>query len=242
MSDASEPYTVSAEFYDLLQAEPDRRRAERRFAGAARRATLAVVEVGAGSGIVTQVLLAAAAVPVHAVEPSAAMRSLLLSRLASVGADRRARVTVHPDPLQEAGLTETADLVVASNVVAGLDPAARRAVWKAVATTLAPGGLLLFDPPPPALPADREKVGTLGPVRVGPDHYLADVSRTPDRGIIRMEFSYRVERDGRVLRREREAFDLWPAAPDLIAEELTAAGLRLVQAPEPDLMAARRPG
>ncbi|MFJ9523166.1 class I SAM-dependent methyltransferase [Kitasatospora sp. NPDC101801] len=233
---------MSAEFYDLLQAEDDRRRAERRFAHAARRAVTGVVEVGAGSGIVTQVLLAASAVPVHAVEPSPAMRSLLLSRLAAVRADRRARVTVHPHPLQEAGLEQVADLVVASNVIATLDPATRRELWKHVCASLVPGGLLLFDPPPTALPADIQHGTTLGPVRVGPDHYYAEIRHTPERGIIRAEFAYRVEREGRVLRREHETFDLWPADPALITEELHQAGLHPVRAPGPDLIAARRTG
>ncbi|MFJ8046034.1 class I SAM-dependent methyltransferase [Kitasatospora sp. NPDC096147] len=233
-------YEVSAEFYDLLQAEDDRRRAERRFGHAARRATRGVLDVGAGSGIVTQVLLAASAVPVHAVEPSPAMRSLLLSRLAATRADRRARVTVHPHPLQEAGLEQVADLAVASNVVACLDPTTRREFWKHVGTALTPGGLLLFDPPPAAPPAAREHVGTLGPVRVGPDHYYAELHQGPGDGTVRTEFAYRVEREGRVLRREHETFELWPAAPALIAEELALAGLRPIRWSRSDLVAARR--
>ncbi|WP_199520583.1 class I SAM-dependent methyltransferase, partial [Kitasatospora sp. MBT63] len=114
-------YAVSAEFYDLLQAETDRRQAEQRFAEAAARARYAVLDVGAGTGIVTEVLLRASTVPVHAVEPAPAMRAALLSRLAHLGADRRARVTVHPEPFATAGLTEAADLAVASNMIAGLD-------------------------------------------------------------------------------------------------------------------------
>ncbi|MFD9692515.1 hypothetical protein ACFXPX_16135 [Kitasatospora sp. NPDC059146] len=79
----------------------------------------------------------------------------------------------------------------------------------------------------------------LGPVRVGPDLYSADVTRRPDCGIVRTVFTYRVERDGDVLRQVREAFDLWPTPPEQLAEELHAVGLHLVQAPSADLMAAR---
>ncbi|GHH80483.1 hypothetical protein GCM10018781_61070 [Kitasatospora indigofera] len=71
-------YVVSAEFYDLLQAEGDRRLAERRFAGAADRARGSILDVGAGTGIVTEVLLRASSVPVHAVGPAPPMRAALL--------------------------------------------------------------------------------------------------------------------------------------------------------------------
>ncbi|MFB7676511.1 class I SAM-dependent methyltransferase [Kitasatospora purpeofusca] len=237
----TDDYAVSAEFYDLLQAESDRRLAERRFADAADRARRSILDVGAGTGIVTEVLLRASRVPVHAVEPAPAMRAALLSRLAHLGADRRARVTVHPEPLEAAGLSGIADLAVASNVIACLDPATRRATWKAIAAALVPGGLLLFDPPPGRLPDEPEPAVRLGPVRVGPDLYSAEVTRRPDRGVLRTVFVYRVQREDEVLREERETFQVWPAPAELIAEELDAAGLHLVTAPNADLMAARRP-
>ncbi|SEM18052.1 class I SAM-dependent methyltransferase [Streptacidiphilus jiangxiensis] len=242
MSDASDAgYSVSVEFYDILQAETDRRQAERRFAEAARRARHAVLDIGAGTGIITEVLLTASAAPVHAVEPAAAMRSALLTRIASLSADQRARLTVHPEPVETADLHEIADLAVASNIVGCLDPATRRAAWRAVRQALLPGGLLLFDPPPTDLPTERETVTRLGPVRVGPDLYTAEITREPDQGIIRTVFTYRVERDGHTLRQEREAFHMWAASTAQIAEELEEAGLHSVQAPHADLLAARKP-
>ncbi|NED81062.1 class I SAM-dependent methyltransferase, partial [Streptomyces sp. SID11233] len=82
---------------------------------------------GAGSGTVSLMALACAGAPVHAVEPSAVMRSLLLTRLAWSRADRRARVTVHPGTLPEADIPEaSAGLVVCHNVVPTLGDVARR--------------------------------------------------------------------------------------------------------------------
>ncbi|MFC9530841.1 MULTISPECIES: class I SAM-dependent methyltransferase [unclassified Streptomyces] len=234
-------YTVSVEFYDLLQGETDRRLAKRRFAEAASHARHGILDVGAGTGIVTETLLTASAAPIHAVEPAAPMRAALLSRLAGLGADQRARVTLHPESIERAGLEDVADLAVASNIIACLDPATRRSTWEAVSRALLPDGLLLFDPPPTELPTGREKVGRLGPVRVGPDIYGADITREPDAGFVRMVFTYHVERDGRVLRQQRETFELWPASAAEIGAELEAQGLQLVQAPHADLLAARRP-
>ncbi|WP_053663068.1 class I SAM-dependent methyltransferase [Streptomyces sp. MMG1121] len=235
-------YAVTVEFYDLLQAETQRRQAERCFAEAARRARRAILDVGAGTGIVTELLLAVSAAPVHAIEPAGAMRSALLTRVSRLGADQRARLTLHPEPVEAAGLENTADLAIACNVIGCLDPPTRHAVWQAIGRALLPGGLLLFDPPPPRLPARRETAGRLGPVRVGPDLYIADITLEPepDRGFVRTVFTYSVERDGRVLRRERESFAMWPASPSRIGAELVAAGLQVVQAPSSELMAARR--
>ncbi len=234
-------YAVSAEFYDLLQAEDDRRLAERRFAEAAGRARVGVVDAGAGTGIVTEVLVGAASAPVHAIEPSPAMRTALLARMARLGADRRARVTVHPQSVDGCGLRDAADLVVASNVVACLEPATRRATWRALAAALVPGGLLLFDPPPTRVPAE-EGSRLLPPVRLGPDLYGARLTLTPDRALVVARYDYRVERDGVVVREEEESFRMWPATSAVLEEELAAAGLTVVDPPHADLVAARRRG
>ncbi len=234
-------YAVSAEFYDLLQAEGDRRRARRWFAAAAGRARQGIVDFGAGTGLVTGVLLESSGVPVHAVEPAPAMRTVLMSRAAALRADRRARLTVHPGRAEEAGLVRVADLAVAANVVGCVEPAARRALWRAAAGALVPGGILLFDPPPTQLPSTTEDLPALGPVRLGAGSYRADVTRVPDRGVLRVVFDYRVEQEGRTVRSAREEFSMWPVETTALAAEVTGAGLELVASPHPELLAARRP-
>ena len=220
---AAEPYSVTAEFYDILQAESDRRLAERRFAAAARAAQAGIVDVGAGTGIVTEVLLACSAAPVHAVEPATPMRVALLTRLAGLGADARARVTVHPCTLQGAGLKGEADLVVCANLAGVVEPAQRRELWRAAERALVPGGLLLVDPPPSGVP-DTPTRRELPPVRVGPDTYSAEVCTREDRGLLSVTYTYRVERAGRILRQEAEEFTMWPATAETVDEELREAG------------------
>ena len=244
-------YTVSAEFYDVLQARDERERADRLFASPARRARSGIIEVGAGSGLVTQVLARAATVPVHAIEPNPAMRALLLSRLAAAPNEHRARVTVHPEPVQELWPREhapAADLAVCSKVVATLDPHERRETWAALARLVGPDGLLLIDPPPTTAP-ESPRTQVLRQVAVGDDVYSGFLSETPVRGTtagadrIHLEYTYQVRRDGELLREEREEFDLWPVGSEQLRWELACAGWAVCE-PSPatrrsELLAAR---
>ncbi|GAA1971719.1 class I SAM-dependent methyltransferase [Catenulispora subtropica] len=215
---------MTAEFYDILQAAEDRRQAGRRFASAASAARVGIVDVGAGTGIVTEVLLGSSTAPVHAVEPAAAMRVALLTRLAGLRAEQRARVTVHPTTLQKSDLTNVADLVICSNIVGVLEPAERRAFWQATASALVPGGTLLLEPPPATVPGSPT-VEDIAPVLVGADTYSAQVSTRQDRGLLSVTFTYRVEREDEVVRVAVEQFTMWPTPPETLVGELCEAGL-----------------
>ncbi|ONI87663.1 hypothetical protein ALI22I_20835 [Saccharothrix sp. ALI-22-I] len=230
-------YGVSAEFYDLLQGDRDRERARRRFTAAARRAVLGVLDVGAGTGIVTEVLVRFAAVPVHAVEPSRAMRTPLIARIARLHTAERGRVTVHPCTVQDCPLHRAVDLAVAANMIPCLPPDRRRATWHALADALVPGGLLLFDPPPEH-PTRRREQWCLPSAHVGPDQYSAQVVSTPHEEVQRLRFTYRVHRAGQLIREEHEDFTVWPTSPALITRELREAGFTPVPAPHRTLRAA----
>ncbi|MYS23699.1 Methyltransferase domain-containing protein [Streptomyces sp. DvalAA-14] len=240
-AEETQPYEVTAEFYDILQENEVRRRAKDCFAPAARRARIGILDVGAGTGVVTDVLLEHSAVPVHAVEPARAMRAVLLSRLASAPAGDRARATVHPFILSECALTNVADLVVCSNVVGCLDPAERRATWRAMVEALTPGGLAIVDPPPRRLPLHAEN-RELPKIRLGRDVYSASVCSEPEGEVIRSTFTYRVERGGVIVRTKGESFLLWPASREEIAAEFMDAGLMPISSPPstPALMYGRR--
>ncbi|MFD9293319.1 class I SAM-dependent methyltransferase [Streptomyces sp. NPDC060030] len=203
-------YAVTAEFYDVLQARQDSMRVERLYGGAVASARLGVLDVGAGTGRVTLMSLANSQVDVHAVEPSRAMRGPLMTRLASLPAELRARVTVHPEPLGEAGLRGVADVAVCHNVVACLSPASRRALWPAVAASLVPGGSLFLQLPPARVPGD-DIVRVLPEQQVGRHHYGGRVTMSGAGDRIQTRFDYWVRAGAGVLRESTETFWMWPA-------------------------------
>ncbi|MFC9292902.1 class I SAM-dependent methyltransferase [Streptomyces sp. NPDC057011] len=231
---------MSAEFYDLLHARAYHRHALA-LAGAAGAARVGIVEVGAGTGLVTGVLIGASCVPVHAVEPAAAMRAVLLSRLhPPVGGSAGDRVTVHACSALELSLDGQADLAVCLRMAAGLPPEERRALWRALADVLVPGGLLFLDRPPARLPA-RPVRRSLGEVHLGLDTYGGHVVASAEDGRIRCDYTYLVYRQGRVLRRAQESFLLWPLTREALGEELAEAGLALDGDLPPDLLRVWRP-
>ncbi|MCX5015541.1 class I SAM-dependent methyltransferase [Streptomyces sp. NBC_00555] len=233
-------YTASAEFYDLLHARSYHRHAQA-LAGPAAAARIGIVEVGAGTGLVTEVLINASIVPVHAVEPAAAMRALLLSRLhPPAGGSAADRVTVHACSALDLSLTGQADLVVCLRMIPCLPPDERRALWRTMADLLVPGGLLFLDRPPTRLPA-RPTRRSLGEVRLGIDSYRGHVTaRADDGGRIRCDYTYLVCRRGRILRRAEETFLLWPMTSQELAAELARAGLVLEDDLTADVLRVRR--
>ncbi|KPI33675.1 hypothetical protein OV450_1299 [Actinobacteria bacterium OV450] len=232
-------YTVSAEFYDLLHARSYHRHALA-LTGPAAAARVGIVEVGAGTGLVTDVLIGASCVPVHAVEPAAAMRAVLLSRLhPPAGGFVGDRVTVHPCSAAELSLTGQADLAVCLRMASCLPPHERRGLWRALADLLVPGGLLFLDRPPARLPV-RPTRRSLGEVRLGMDTYRGQVTARAEHDRIRCDYAYLVCRQGRVVRRAQESFLLWPLTRQALGAELAGAGLVLEGELPPDLLRVRR--
>jgi hypothetical protein len=105
-----------------------------------------VLELGAGSGLGTDVLLDTLPHDVLAAEPSAALRGVLLARLADRDAER---VTVFPGGATEVPLPDRLAAVVGMHMVGHLAPAARKRLWAAVAERLVPGGPVVLNVQPP---------------------------------------------------------------------------------------------
>ncbi|HEY9329607.1 MAG TPA: class I SAM-dependent methyltransferase [Streptomyces sp.] len=234
-------YAVTAEFYDILQAERDGERVRDLYARQVAQARLGVLDIGAGTGRVTLMSLAESEADIHAIEPARAMRTSLLTRLAVLPERQRDRVTVHPHALDRAELYGVADVAVCHNTIACLPPAARDVLWPAVHAALAPGGSLFLELPPETPPA-RDIVHRLPEKRVGAHAYGGRMSMSAVGYRIRARVDYWVRDERRVLRTHSESFWMWPASRSRIVEELARHGfVPLPEHDHPRVLAVSRP-
>jgi SAM-dependent methyltransferase len=111
-----------------------------------------ILEVGAGTGLITTSLAEWTPAEIFALEPSAGMRGILLSRLSSQP-ELLNRVTVLPYDALSLTLDEPVEAVVMINVMYALEPDYRKRLWPVLAAALDTSGLLVFtwrDGGPPA--------------------------------------------------------------------------------------------
>ncbi|MFF5158144.1 class I SAM-dependent methyltransferase [Streptomyces sp. NPDC000348] len=233
----SDPYERSAEYLDILIAESWEPLAPaladvltRVGAG-----TGAVVDLGAGSGRGVRVICdALPRVPVFAVEPSAAMRAVLLARVHEDG-ELRERVTVVPGDCASADWPDGVRAVVALNMIGHLPPGQRRALWDRAARQLAPGGALVFNLTPPFAPVEVERV-RMARVVIGELEYEGWASARPTGADeITWRMDYGVLRRGRPLGGTSVEYRWWVATEDALAAEAAGAGLVLRRAGDPGL-------
>ncbi len=235
----SRSYDVSAEFYDLLQATEFLATAERlldRWLGAPR---VGVLDVGAGTGIATGLLARRVDVTVHAVEPSASMRAVLLSRLAG-RPELLAHVRVHAVPIQRFGLIGAVDFALCLNTMSSMDAPTRASALAVLARATVPGGRLVVQRPPSECGPSRRDLPAW---RLGGDTYTGEMTaeRTSE-DVVRWRFTYRVIRAETILRSEIETFDGHLVSADTFAAELATAGFVAVDEDTPDIVIARRQG
>ncbi|MFJ9721378.1 class I SAM-dependent methyltransferase [Streptomyces sp. NPDC101209] len=238
----SASYAVTAEFYDILQADADEVRVRRLYARQIADARIGVLDVGAGTGRVTLLALADSCAGVHAVEPARAMRTSLLTRLAALPSEQRDRVTVHPHSLDETALDAVADVAVCHNMVGCLPPGAREKLWPALGKALTPGGSLFVQLPPARLPV-RTVVRRLADKRVGEHVYGGRMTMSAAGYRIHTRADYWVRDAEYVLREHTETFWMWPATRARLAGELAAHGFTpLPGYEESELLAVTRRG
>jgi SAM-dependent methyltransferase len=238
-----EGYGPTASFYDLLAAP------WWDTLGPALAAALAgvgpaagpLVDLGAGTGLST--LAAADAVPgaeAWAVEPSPAMRSILLSRLA-LRRDLHPRVTVVPADAQALAWPDRIAAVVAANMIGHLPPPDRRRLWATLAERLAPGGPAVVGLQPPARP-ERLAPTRNAAVRLGADTYEGWSAAEPSGpDSLRWTMTYRITRDGQAHHEAVTHFDWWTVSADDVAAEAGAAGLACEPGEAGLLVLRRRP-
>ncbi|MEV7230820.1 class I SAM-dependent methyltransferase [Polymorphospora sp. NPDC051019] len=202
-------YSPMAEFYEMV--------ATRQVAssGPALAAALSgidtaagpVVEIGAGTGQVTEVI--AAALPqarIEAAEPSSVMRAVLTSRVAA-DIDLRRRVTVTDGAAPDLPLPPVISAAVIFGVAGHLDEPSRVRLWNRLRQRLAPGGVVVV-----------ELMGVRQPRSIPPALSLRDsigrhdyewwVAGEPGSDTsMRFTTTWRVYRSGRLLREVSDSYD-----------------------------------
>lgn len=230
-------YDVTAEFYDLLQATQYLEVAERLLGRWLGDPQVGVLDVGAGTGLATALLARRCEVLVHAIEPAAAMRTVLLSRLAG-RPEVLSRVRVHAGGIQQLGLTQVADFAWCYNMMASLDCAGRAAGLAALARAVVRGGTLVIQRPPSKAGPGRSDLPAW---HLGGDVYTGEVTCTPvGPRLVRWRFTYRVTRDDILVRQESEVFDGHLASAREMESELGDAGFAVVDSDAPNVVIAKR--
>jgi hypothetical protein len=193
-----------------------------------------VLELGAGTGLGTDVVLGAVGNDVLAVEPSPALRAVLLARLADRGTDR---VTVHPGGALDVPLPDRLAAVVGMHVIGHLAPTERTALWSAVAARLSPGAPVVLNVQPPATAVAVPRFPWSGVTAGGLTHEVSGYARPTGADSVRWRMDYR-SRDGDHVLATVE-YEWWTVSAADLAAELAASGLRPAVAG--DLVVARAP-
>jgi hypothetical protein len=237
-------YGLNAEFYDAVSAE------SWATLGPALVAALAgarpqdgpLVDVGAGTGLATQVIAETVAdAEILAVEPSAALRPALMTRIMLVPGLRE-RVTIIPTDIADADLPERLGGVVAANMLGHLDPTARRDLWRLLAERLANGAPAIIGLQPPERPEivpDRSHVTR---VRVGRHMYEGwGGARPSGTETVRWRMTWRVLADEQVLDERVAETEWWTVSHAAVIEELRREGMEAAPGEAGFVIATRAP-
>jgi SAM-dependent methyltransferase len=222
---------ISLPFYDLTHENahvPEIRAKLPPLLAGVRRS---ILDIGAGTGLITTSLAEWTPAEIFALEPSPGMRAVLLSRLCS-RPELLDRVTVLPCDALSLDLAEPVEAMVMINVMYALEPDYRRRLWPVLAAQLAPGGLLVFTwtaggPPPP------HPVRELDSRRVGRHTYtvLSEILES-DHEAIRARYVYRVTEGEKIISEEEITGYAYRPGWDVIQGELTGAGFTQAEGAE----------
>lgn len=194
--EASRGYGPTAEFFELAAA------GHAAGSGPAVAAALVgvdpshgpIVEIGAGTGLVTAAI--AAALPdarILAAEPSPVLRAVLTSRVVR-DPELRARVTVVPEAAQDLALPARISAAVLCGVVGHLDEADRRVLWRRLVAHLPAGAPIVVELMGMATP-ERMPETRLATAELGRQRYEWWFGAEPDGdapGALRLRSSWRV--------------------------------------------------
>ncbi|MEV4356882.1 class I SAM-dependent methyltransferase [Nonomuraea sp. NPDC049625] len=190
-----------------------------------------VLEIGAGTGLITELIARETPAEIYALEPSLGMRSVLVSRLASDPATLR-RVTVLPYGALDVEVDEPVEAVVMISVLQSFDAEERATLWEVLARQLEPGGRLVFNwrERSAPVPGDLEVMGSY---QVGRHEYeVAGQVLEAEGESVTTRFVYRIRQHGVAISEDEVVLtNHWPARERLVSE-LESAGFTPEPAPE----------
>ncbi|MFI0417466.1 class I SAM-dependent methyltransferase [Spongiactinospora sp. 9N601] len=229
---------ISLPFYDLLHENAHVPAVREKLPPLLTGVRRSILEIGAGSGLITTTLADRTPAEIFALEPSAGMRGILLSRLTG-RPELLKRVTVLPYDAMSLDLAEPVEAIVMINVMYAMKPEYRRRLWPVLAGALEPGGLLVFTWRDGDLPAPHP-LKEIDSRQVGRHTYasFAEVIESGE-GWIRYRTVYRVIADGKVIDEEDIVGNAYRPSWNVLEPELTAAGFTRSDAPD-GLLAWRR--
>jgi hypothetical protein len=187
-----------------------------------------VVDVGAGAGAGTRVLLdTLPEAEVIAVEPSPGLRAVLLSRAADP-AWSGGRVTVDPDDLLSTRLPDRFGGFLAMNVLGHFTPQQRERIWALLAERLAPGSAALVNLAPPREPVAIGRA-LMSEFTVGRREYRGWSAAEPSGPeSVRWSMTYEVYESGERVWSADVDYDWWVLDEDGLRAEAARHGLDAV--------------
>lgn len=215
-------YSPMAEFYELVA------RRQAAASGPPLAAALSalpagigpVVEIGAGTGRLTEVIAAALpTAPIVAAEPSATMRAILTSRVAS-RPELRGRVTVVDGAAPGLALPPRIGAAVVFGVAGHLPGPDRVTLWRRLRERLAPGGIIVVELMGAralcVLPPTLTVVDTVGRRRY---EWWVEGRPGGSPGLMRFTTTWRIYRGDTLTRVVDDSYDWWTQDPAELAAE-----------------------
>jgi SAM-dependent methyltransferase len=214
---------ISLPFYDLFHEDGHVPKIRKRLPPLLTGVRRSILEVGAGTGLITVSLADWTPAEIFALEPSAGMRGILLSRLNS-RPELLNRVTVLPCDALSVTLDEPVEAVVMINVMYALEPEYRKQLWPVLAAALDNAGLLVFtwrDGGPP----EPRPLQELGSRQVGRHTYtiLSEIIEA-DEEACRARYVHRITEGGKVISEEEIVGHAYRPPWNVLERELVTAG------------------
>jgi pyochelin biosynthetic protein PchG len=199
-TEAPVPYVPSAEFFDLVAAEHTATASAPAVAEALCGVDLSqgpVVDVGAGTGLVTEAVARARPdAEIVACEPAVGMRAVLTSRVFS-DPYLRPRVTITADAAPELELPDRVSAVLLCGVLGHLDTGQRKRLWERLLRRLSPNGVVIVElmgvERPLVLPESRMATARAGHHRY--EWWFSGAPDDDDDAAMRLHTTWRVYRD-----------------------------------------------